>query len=334
MTPLISIITPFKNTQDFLSECIESILNQTYSHWELLIVDDHSTDDSFALVKKYAANESRIKLFKNSGNGIIPALQLAFAHSSGEYITRMDSDDIMKPHKLDVLITNLLTFGKKHIAIGLVKYFGASEISEGYRKYEKWINKLTAEGRNFSEIYKECVIPSPCWMIHREDFIQAGGFSPNRYPEDYDLTFRFYREKYTIIPCRQVLHRWRDYQTRSSRTQEAYSQLSLLTIRLDYFLRLDYDNSRPLVLWGAGDKGKFIAKEFLARSIDFTWICDNPNKIEKNIYGITLKDFQLLEEIKNAQSIISVANPKAQQEIKIYFNNQGLAPMRDYYFFC
>ena len=121
--PLISILTPFKNTASFLPECLESIINQTYTHWELLIVDDGSTDNSFEIVERYAQKNQRIKLFKNTGEGIITALQLAFKHAKGTFITRMDSDDVMPPQKLEVLTNNLLPHGEKHVAIGLVEYF-------------------------------------------------------------------------------------------------------------------------------------------------------------------------------------------------------------------
>ena len=60
--PLISIITPFKNTSQFIAQCIESIQMQTEQHWELLIVDDHSTDNSFNIVKRYAVKDPRIKV--------------------------------------------------------------------------------------------------------------------------------------------------------------------------------------------------------------------------------------------------------------------------------
>ena len=96
---LISILVPFKNTSLFLTECLESIFNQTYSNWELIIVDDNSTDNSLSIVRSYAENDSRIKLFKNKGSGIIDALQLAYSKSEGALITRMDSDDIMMENK-------------------------------------------------------------------------------------------------------------------------------------------------------------------------------------------------------------------------------------------
>ncbi|RMZ50740.1 glycosyltransferase family 2 protein [Flavobacteriaceae bacterium PRS1] len=332
--PLISILIPFKNTAEFLPECLQSIINQSYKNWELLIVDDGSTDESFKLVEKFINNDSRIQLFKNNGSGIISALRIAFSKSKGELITRMDSDDIMLPNKLEVLSNKLIKHKKKHVAIGLVKYFSKTGIGDGYSKYETWINSLTLNGTNYSEIYKECVIPSPCWMIHREDLVSADAFNPNRYPEDYDLTFRFYENSYTCIPCTIVLHHWRDYAARASRTNPYYAHNFLLNIKLHYFLKLDYNNTRPLTLWGAGDKGKTIAKTLIENEVPFDWICDNPKKIGHDIYGVVLKPFRFLKQIKNPQSIITVANTEAQKQIRNYLTKLELQPMKDYFFFC
>ena len=330
----VSILTPFKNTAEFLPACLDSIISQTYENWELLIVDDHSTDASFQIVSDYVKAESRIKLLKNTGNGIIDALRLAFENSCGTFITRMDSDDIMTPNKLEVLVKNLETHGKGHVAIGQVKYFSAMGISDGYSKYEQWLNKLTETGSNYSEIYKECVIPSPCWMIHREDLITCDAFNPNFYPEDYDLTFRFYKHHIKCIPCNEVLHHWRDYSTRTSRTHEHYAQNYFLEIKLKYFLELDFDSKRTLVIWGAGFKGKTIAKLLIENQVPFHWICDNPKKIGKSIYGQEMLPFSFLETVSKPQSIITVANEQAQKEIRLYFKKLNLFPVKDYFFFC
>ena len=332
--PLVSILTPFKNTVAFLPECIDSIINQTYTNWELLIVDDFSTDKSYELVESYTKRDKRIKLFKNNENGIISALRLAFGQSNGQFITRMDSDDIMHNEKLEILSSNLLKHGTQHIALGLVKYFSDEGLGEGFQKYEVWINELTKTGNNFSGIYKECVIPSPCWMVHRNDLIACDAFNPNLYPEDYDLTFRLYGQTFTCIPCSTILHYWRDYSTRSSRTQEHYAQNNFLDIKLHYFLKLDYDKSRPLSIWGAGNKGKIIAKLLIEKQIEFYWICNNPNKIGRDIYGQRLYPFNFLKELKNTQSIITVANPDSQKEVSLYMKNLMMKPMLDYFFFC
>ncbi|MFD1061763.1 glycosyltransferase family 2 protein [Winogradskyella litorisediminis] len=332
--PLVSILTPFKNVSNYIDECLVSILNQTYQNWELLIVDDNSTDDSYEKVQSYAKNDSRIKLYKNNKNGIISALQLAFSESKGEYITRMDSDDIMAENKLEVMVNQLKTYGKKHVALGLVKYFSETGISDGYAKYEAWLNRLTKKGSNYSEIYKECVIASPCWMLQRDDLVACDAFNPNRYPEDYDLTFRFYEHGYKCIPNNNLLHFWRDYSTRTSRTHEHYAQNYFLDIKLHYFLKLDYDSKRPLTVWGAGFKGKSIAKSLVEKGIPFFWICDNEKKIGKSIYGVKLQAFEDLKKIRQPQTIVTVANIDAQKDIVNYFNNLKMDSMKDYFFFC
>ncbi|WP_158851461.1 glycosyltransferase family 2 protein [Algibacter sp. L1A34] len=332
--PLVSILIPFKNTETYLKPCLTSIIEQSYPNWELLIIDDGSTDQSFDIVNSFALKDKRIQLFKNFGNGIIDALKLAFSKSSGELITRMDSDDIMQPNKIEVLANNLLTHGKQHVAVGLVNYFSEDGIKDGYKSYEVWLNNLTEKGSNFSEIYKECVIPSPCWMLYRSDLIACNAFNPNLYPEDYDLAFRFYKHGFKCIPCADVLHNWRDYNSRTSRTHLHYAENHFIDIKLKYFLELDYDKDKTLVIWGAGKKGKTIAKKLIEKQIKFEWICDNPNKIGRDIYGVILKPFSYLKDEGNAQSIITVANKIEQKEILIYMKNLNLKQIEDYVFFC
>ena len=330
----ISIIIPFKNTVHYLPECLDSIVNQSYTDWEVLAVNDNSTDESYELLTSYSNKDERIKVFQNKGSGIIPALQTGYAKSNGAFVTRMDSDDIMRPNRLEVMVNSLHETGPGYIAVGQVKYFSDRGISNGYERYEEWLNGLTSTGNNFDEIYKECVIPSPCWMVHREDFEKCEGFKPQRYPEDYDLTFRFYEQGFKIIPCDQVLHMWRDYDTRTSRTHEHYAQNYFLDIKLHYFLKLNHDRTRPLEVWGAGFKGKKIAKGLKKQGLEFVWLCDNPKKIGKSIYGKELVHFEALQNLDNPQSIITVANENAQKEIRRYFSELEQSPMQDYFFFC
>lgn len=246
----------------------------------------------------------------------------------------MDSDDIMTPIRLETMVSNLEAHGKKHLAVGQVKYFRADGLSDGFARYEDWLNQLTLKGTNYSEIYKECVIPSPCWMLHRDDFNACNGFNSEIYPEDYDLAFRFYKANYTCIPCDKILLHWRDYSTRTSRTHEHYAENSFLDLKVKYFLELNYDASRPLAIWGAGHKGKTLAKILLKANIPYYWICDNPKKIGKHIYDQELYNFDYLAELKNPQSIVTVANTKAQEEITKYFETQNMQSMIDYFFFC
>ena len=330
----ISILLPVFNTANYLEECIDSILQQEVTDWELIAVDDYSTDKSLELLNKYAEKDIRIKFFKNNKKGIAPALKLAFEKSTGQIITRMDSDDIMLPNKLSQLKNDLLKHGESQISVGQVEYFAENGVGQGYRKYADWLNGLTAAGNNFSEIYKECVVPSPCWMCFKNDLIKCGAFQEEIYPEDYDLVFRWRQAGYKIIPSDKILHRWRDRPDRTSRTDKNYLDNSYLQLKLDWFLKTDHDPTRPLVLWGAGKKGKRIARLLNEKNISFGWVTNNVEKTGHEIRGVELRYFDILQKLKNPQIIIAVAAPDDQAEIKKYLTENNLIPMTHFYFFC
>lgn len=332
--PLVSILMPYKNTANYLTACLESIRAQSYTNWELISIDDHSTDGSFTLVRAYAKKDARIKTYSNTGLGIIQALRMAYTYCLGKFITRMDSDDLMTPTRISKMVADLTEKGTGHLSIGQVRYFSKRGIGDGYERYEQWLNGLTAQGTNFTEIYKECVVPSPCWMAHRSDFDACNGFDGDRYPEDYDLAFRFYEGGMQIIPCSEVLLLWRDYDSRTSRTSNHYAQNYFLDIKLHYFLKLHWDKNKCLVVWGAGKKGKQIAQMLVTANLIFNWVCDNPKKIGKTIYGTTLQTFSELENMGNSQSIITVANESEQHKIRTYLHQLDKKAMTDYFFFC
>lgn len=325
---------PVKNTAVFLTDCLESILQQTEKYWELIAINDHSTDESLAILNNFAKKDPRIQVFNNTNTGIINALRLAYYKSSGQFITRMDSDDLMMPEKLKVLKAQLEENGNGHLALGQVKYFSSKPLGNGYQRYQDWLNHLSINGCNYQEIYKECVIPSPCWMVYRTDLDKCDAFLPDRYPEDYDLCFRFYENQLKIIPAKNVLHQWRDYPTRTSRTDTNYADNRFLTIKLHYFLKLDIDKKRPLIVWGAGKKGKWIAQQLVQLEQSFYWVCNNEKKIGKDIYGQILLPISSVQQFENPQFIISVAGEIPQRDIKAYFIKQQLLQGKDYFFFC
>jgi teichuronic acid biosynthesis glycosyltransferase TuaG len=104
--PLVSVITPMYNAEMFIEETINSVLHQTYACWELLIIDDFSTDQSKSIVKSYCTTDKRIKLLcmKNNFGGPAKARNFGIDNSNGKYIAYLDSDDIWKPNKLDLQV--------------------------------------------------------------------------------------------------------------------------------------------------------------------------------------------------------------------------------------
>ncbi len=333
MSHLISVIMPVKNAAHYLEECMDSLLNQTYSNWELIAINDHSEDNSIQILQHYVKKDARIKYLENKGSGIIEALRLALHHSKGDFISRMDADDIMPANKLALLYELLETKGKGYIATGKVKYFCEDGVSDGFLKYEQWLNEIIDNENHWEEIYKECVIASPAWLIHREDLINCEAFEPNAYPEDYDLVFRFYKNKLKVASTKEIVHLWRDHKERISRNHEHYKANTFFVLKLRYFFELERDKHRSLVIWGAGPKGKIMAKLLNEMQEDFNWVSNNPNKHGKNIYDQILKDFAAILKMNRPQVLITVAQRNAKEEIVSFFEKHGLKAKEDYYFF-
>ncbi len=174
-TPTISVCMPVYNAAPYLKECIDSILTQTYKDFELLIVDDGSTDESVNIVRSYS--DARIRLIQNK-HDYIGSLNLLLDEARGKYIARMDADDVMMPYRLKAQ----LGYMEKHTEIGV--------LGGGMQKIGKQsgiinlLHKVTIQ-----DMINSCCMAHPSVMIrasilskynlyYEEDF---------KYAEDYRL---------------------------------------------------------------------------------------------------------------------------------------------------
>lgn len=142
MNELVSIISPCFNSSKYISYAITSVLNQTYLNWELIIVDDKSTDNSVEIIHKFCVNDKRIKLielFENSGSASTPR-NVAINEAKGRYIAFLDSDDMWHPSKLE---EQLKIFENEDVAIVYSNYFKMGENTVSERRIvtaPKWVN--------------------------------------------------------------------------------------------------------------------------------------------------------------------------------------------------
>ena len=328
--PLISIILPVFNSENFLQDCLDSILKQSFINWELILVDDYSTDKSMEIIQAYEKKDSRLKYIKNTKEkGIIPALEEGYKVSRGTYISRMDSDDIMPENKLVILFKNLTTKGEGYVSTGMVKYFSSNkELEEGYRNYESWLNGLITEQDIWSEVYKECPIASPNWLISRTDLEKSGGISIGIYPEDYDLVFRMYKTRLKIVKSSEITHLWRDHPQRVSRNSLVYKDNNFLQLKCKYFLEIERFKYKHIYVWGAGRKGKVIAKNLNDFKLNFTWITNNKKKVGHYISDILIQDF--LDQIYIPESAVIISTTQDRSQILEFCKSKKLTP----YLFC
>lgn len=200
--PLVSVIMPNYNGEKYLKEAIESILNQTYTNFEFIIVDDASTDNSWKIIQEYAKKDKRIKGFRNKKNsGVTVTLNNGLKKSTGEYIARMDSDDISLPKRFeeevkllnnnyDLTGTNILFMNEKGKIIGK-------------RKYASNIDKI---------IKIESPLAHPTVMFKKDMLKKTGTYRPEfNSAEDYDLWIRFYQKRAKIKIINKNLLKYRQH---------------------------------------------------------------------------------------------------------------------------
>lgn len=121
MVPLISIIVPVYNAEGTLNRCINSIIKQTFSNWELLLIDDGSTDQSYEICDEYAAKDQRIKAFHKKNGGVSSARNIGLDYATGEWITFCDSDDYVNSNWLDIYMSLINRYNVDMVCQGMQK---------------------------------------------------------------------------------------------------------------------------------------------------------------------------------------------------------------------
>ena len=312
----ISIILPFKNAEPWLKETIESILQQTFTNWELICINDHSTDIGAKIIRDF--KDSRIQVIQNDGIGIIAALQWGLKSSQGEFITRMDADDLMPLNRLKIMHNSLIHTPKKTIVTGKVKYFAEGELSDGFLNYQKWVNNRIDSNDHYKHIYRECVVASPNWLTRKQDLIESNLFDKLQYPEDYDLVFHWFENNFKIEALHETTLLWRDHPTRTSKNSETYNQAALFRLKIEWFVRL-MNSDKSLALLGAGTKGKLSMALLQSQNVKATWYDLNYKNYTAPLFGAAIQDYN---QINEDLLLISIY-PKDQTEILKFIKTKG-----------
>ncbi|MDH5533196.1 MAG: glycosyltransferase [Candidatus Pacebacteria bacterium] len=186
--PLVSLIMPVFNTGHFLSEAIKSLREQTYSNWELVIVDDNSTDNSPSLLKTISKKDKRIKVFYNKENkGVSYCANLAISKVKGQYIARMDSDDIAASDRLEKQLAYLVKNTEVVAVGGQCEVINADGQSIGTKKFPTDSNEAAKMLFSFASIQQPAMMVNsrllPKDFIWYDESLRAG--------EEHELLFKF-----------------------------------------------------------------------------------------------------------------------------------------------
>jgi glycosyltransferase involved in cell wall biosynthesis len=254
MQPIVSVLMSCYNAEAWLCESIESVLNQTFTNFEFLIIDDGSVDGTLNLLRQYEKKDPRIKVIVKQNTGLSDSLNVGIAQAQGEWIARIDADDLCEPERLAAQVQ----FVQKNPQVGLLGT-GFLEIdAEG---------KVVGIHREPASHDRLLFNLSHCkrYIIHSSAFYntalvrQVGGYRPRaRLAEDLDLWLRI-SEKKQLACLEQPLIRYRKHTQQISRDQDLISQKQVIdswAVIACYFLRTQ-GNPEPMAALDESDWSKF-----------------------------------------------------------------------------
>ncbi|MCA1760596.1 MAG: glycosyltransferase [Bacteroidales bacterium] len=268
--PEVSVILPYFNAENTLAAALESMLNQTFTSFEILLVNNNSTDNSFFITQNFAKQDSRIRLLNETKQGVDHAMNCGLENSRGRFIARMDADDISLPQRLEKQVRFLEENPETGLVGSFVKYVSHSHGTGGFERFVQWANSFHISEE--IELYRFVEIPvvNPTILFRRELFEKLGGFRQGDFPEDYEMQLRFLDAGVKMAKLPEPLLEWHDFSTRLTRTDERYTTEAFFRIKATYFKKWSEQNNpfHPEIwVWGAGRKtrqrAKFLEKEGL-----------------------------------------------------------------------
>jgi glycosyltransferase involved in cell wall biosynthesis len=290
--PRLSIALPVRDAEPWLAECLDSILAQTERRFEVLAVDDGSLDASAAILASYAGRDPRVRIFTNAQSlGIVPALNRALAEARGEYLVRMDADDVMEPLRLAsqarALDDDPSLFGVACRAAA----FPAENVRDGMKAYLDWQNSLVTPMHIARNRFIESPVLHPSVTLRTAVVRDAlGGWRDCGWPEDWDFFLRAFDKGLRIGRLPDVLVRWRLHPEQLTWNDERYSQDALMEARATFLAkRLEMIARADRSIWvlGAGPVGKTLIKTLAWHGLVAHGLADvDPRKIGGVVRGV------------------------------------------------
>lgn len=295
MNPLVSIILPVFNSEHFIGDCIESIFGQSYKNIELIVINDGSTDKTIDQLLKY--KNKNLKIINQKNIGIAASINKGIMNSSGEYIARIDADDICYPQRISKQV-NYLEVNKNIAALGtyadLIDESG-NLVGEVCRKNENNGDFL------FSMLERRTIILHPSVMIRKSVLKKVNYYDEyvkiddkkfynidNPYPQDYLLWMKMIEAGYSLTVLREKLIKYRLHskqKTKNKSKLQPYNHIlnNKRKTSIEHFFKFRSDNSTEVLL-------KFF-------NYDSNVIC-------KDNYKVLINNYKNFEKVKSLTTLL------------------------------
>lgn len=239
--PLISVIIPVYNAEPYLTECIESVVNQTYQNLEIILVDDGSADGSPAICNMYAAADLRVRVIHKKNEGLVRARKTGVSLATGDYIAYVDADDWIDPDTYETVLKKMEEPGADIILYGLTEEYADRSVvkenllTEGYYAGQEIKKKIYPQMLAGGDFFRFGILPNlVCKLVRRELLgrIQPRVSDSVEVGEDADCTYQILLQTESIQIMRYAPYHYRKRvgsmvwgRTSSSQSRKLYLDL-------------------------------------------------------------------------------------------------------------
>ena len=225
MEPLISIIVPVYNTEKYLKECIESILNQTYKNIQLILVNDGSTDDSLNICKSYKQIDNRVLVIDKPNSGVSETRNFGISVANGDYIGFVDSDDYIEKVMYEILLNKIISDNSDLCA--MIEYTINSFYIDEIKNVDQTITGFEA----LSKLLLLRFPASLCACLYSKNIIKEKTLNKNiHFFEDFEFNFRILLESKVVSVCNKKLYNYRANETGANHQEINEKRMTCLNI--------------------------------------------------------------------------------------------------------
>ncbi len=328
--PTISILLPVRDAAATIESCLRSIQRQVRTRWECVVADDGSEDGSAELAETLRRDDRRFRVLRLARRGLVPTLDEGLLECHGEYVARMDADDIMHSHRLLVQVT-ALEESSQLAAVGCrVRLFPTGNVGEGMGRYASWLNSISSPADVGRNAFIECPIAHPSLLIRRAVLADLG-YRDMGWPEDYDLVLRLLSGGHTLGVVPRRLLAWRHLPHRLSRTDPRYHQRAFTACKAAFLSAGFLADTDTYGLWGYGNTGRELCRALAAHGKRPAYIVElHPGRLGNRIQGAPVIPPGALTRMFQRPLLVSVAGVEARALIRRDLQQLEWIEGRDY----
>jgi glycosyltransferase involved in cell wall biosynthesis len=325
---------PARDAAATVEAAIESVLAQTDPAWELIAVDDGSTDATASILDAAARRDARIRVVRGAGQGLVAALEAGLAAATGDLVARLDADDVCTPDRLARQRAHLDAHPEVGLVASCVVFGGDPGAAAGFARYVDWTNGLLGHEAIALARFVESPLVHPSVVFRRGLLERWGGYRDGAFPEDYELWLRWLEAGVRMEKLAEPLLVWNDSPARLSRRDRRYDPEAFYRVKAGYLARwlARHNPHHPsVVLWGAGRVTRRRARALVEHGIQIEAFVDiDPRKRGRPIEGRPVLMPDALPPPGAAFVVSYVGGAGAREHIEAFLQADGRRPGTDY----